>query len=253
MIAGFRPRGKRIRVVNVGCSVARLGRARTVLVRTGRGTRAVSHLGDTFLTGVDRRVHAPLGTVINFSNLLISARSVRRHYRCVGVMRRGGSLLLRLVSSVLSLSGVRTNAFRFACKRASIGVLYRSVIHDSRVGIPRKIRLMFSPRPSSYAIVDSQGQLRRIVSGFIGGTLGFASSNDVRIKCRGGRRNIRFCMDSAKVKVSGRRLARVFRHFIGLGDFVRKAKLKLSVYGDVIRRLNNIVKISSRRKGKSHF
>lgn len=239
--------------MNVGCSVARLGRARTRLVLTHSETRVTNHLGDTFLTGVDRRVHAPLGTVINFSSLLIRTRSVRRQGRCIGVIHGGGRLLLRLVASVLSLSGVRTNAFSFACKSMGIGLLYRGVIHSVRVGIDRKMTLIFSSGLPRCRLVDSHGHLRRMVSGFMGGTVGFASRKDVHMNCRVGKRRLRFCIRSAKVKVSGRRRLRVFRHFIGLGSFIPNAKLKLTVYRDVVRRLNKQVKISSRPNGNSQF
>lgn len=243
-----------MRVVNVGCSVARVGRVRIGLVSTGRGTRRTSRLGDTFLTGVDRRVHAPLGTVINFSKLLIRARSIRRHGRCVNVIRRGGRLLLRLVSSVLSLSGVRTNAFRFAVARIGMGLLYRSVMHDVRKGAARAMELMFSGRLPRYCVVDSHGHLRRIVSGFIGGTTGFASRKAVGMKCRRLRSDeVHFCISSANVKVGRRCQMRVFSHFIGLGSFVRNANLKLSVYQDVVSRLRNRVKIRSRPNGNSYF
>lgn len=81
---------------------------------TGRGTRRSGELGATFLTGVDRRVHAPLGTVIKFSDILIdSSSSPTRGRRCYSVVRGGSSLLLRLVGSVLSVSHVRSKEVGF--------------------------------------------------------------------------------------------------------------------------------------------
>lgn len=60
-------------------------------------------------------------------------------------------------------------------------------------------------------------------------------------------------MASANYNVSGRGLPLVFAHFRGLGSFMRKAKLKLPVYGDVMRQLNNQVRIRSRLKRKDAF
>lgn len=45
----------------------------------------------------------------------------------------------------------------------------------------------------------------------------------------------------------------MFRQFIGLSDFARKLKLKLSLYGVVVRHVRKAVKIRSRIKRKSAF
>lgn len=113
----------RRRVLLAICSVARLGGVRQLLGVRGRGTISTRGLGSTFVTGVDRRVHAPLGTVINFSNLLTSTSSSARGGVCLSVMTRGGSHLLRVIASMLSLSGVRSNDLSFRCSRFSMGSL----------------------------------------------------------------------------------------------------------------------------------
>lgn len=82
---------------------------------TGSETRRSGHLGDTFLTGVDRRVQAPLGSVINFSSMLTMNNDARRRRRsCCRVVGAGSSLLLHLVGSVLSLSHLRTGQIALA-------------------------------------------------------------------------------------------------------------------------------------------
>lgn len=71
--------------------------------------------------------------------------------------------------------------------------------------------------------------------------------------CERASKCLQFCIHSAKVKVPGGGVGAMFSHFIGLGDFIRNAKLNLSVYGDLIRRVNKAVNIRSRRKRNSYF
>lgn len=237
-------------------SVAQLGRIRTRLGLTHRGTRGTSHSGSIFLTGVDRRVHAPLGTVIKFSRLLTSTSASRRGARFLRVIRDGGRVLRRLVTSVLSLSGVRTKALRFIFSSISVGRVVSSLRRRFHVQITRlndKIRVIQRTSRGRCAVRASEGQLTRIMSGFVAGTLGFARRNDVALKFEPCRRNLCFCMGSAKANVPRRGLPRIFRHFIGLGRRGGNAKLKLSVYRAVIHGLKNRVNIRSRRKTNSAF
>lgn len=237
-------------------SVARGLGVRRSLQRTGSGTRRSGELGSTFLTGVDRRVHAPLGTVMKFSSVVYRVSSPTSGRRCVGVVVTGGRLLLRLVSSVLSLSGVRTNAVSFSCSIASVGRLVNGVYRRVRRGSrsPR-IRVSFVRGTPTYIVGASEMHLSRIVVGLVDGTVGFARQKDVSVKCHVDRTGSRVCFfyGSANVNVTTSGLRLIFRHFIGLGTFIGKAKLKLTVYQIVMRHLKKAVNISSGRKRKTYF
>lgn len=243
-----------VSLINSLLLVARHGERRRTLVQTQRGTRRSSQLGSTFLTGVDRRVHAPLGTVMKFSDLLATARGRARHGRFVDVVRAGGRLLLRLMDSVLSLSGVRTGALRFGCRGISLGRLTGSIRGAMQNELRANITLRFIPRMPIYCMRARRGHLSRILVGLLIGTTGFARGNRVVFKCGVHKRRLCFCMGSANVNVSLRGRGGVFRQFAGMGAFVRKAKLKLSVYGGVIAGVGKHVKMRSRkRNGKDAF
>lgn len=114
-------------------SVAERGIVRRRLATTGRGTRRTGQLGSTLVTGVGRRVHAPLGTVMNFTSLLSVVSSRGRRRRCVKLVRDGARRLLQLVGSIVSLSGVRSNI---------VSVINSSMILSSLVG---RVRLACIP------------------------------------------------------------------------------------------------------------
>lgn len=220
---------------------------------TGRGTRASSQLGSTFLTGVDRRVHAPLGTVMNFSQVVTRDASRRRQLNCCRVIRSGGRHLLRLVGRVLSLSGVRSNVIRFAVAPMHLRPLYGRVRSTRVFHYPRKIRLVCRPSSRGVIVSKSGGQVFRIVSGLVNGTFGFAAAKRVDCKCHQRNGCMTFRIASANVNVTPSGISQMFRHFIGIGGFTRNAKLKLSVYGAVVRHLNNGVSIASRINGNAAF
>lgn len=219
-----------------------------------RGIHRTSGLGSTFLTGVDRRVQAPLGTVVKFSGVLTRASSGRRGRRFIGVVGGGDSLLLHLVASVLSFSGVRSNILSCSLSSADLGSVFRRRFRMRTVGVPRGISLVysFSTLPSVF-IRASPGQIARILSGLVSGTIGFARIKDVEFSCHVMRGCMLIRMVSANVKVSPRRRRTVFSHFIGIGSFGRKANLNLAVYGAVVRTLGKAVNISSEPKRNTQF
>lgn len=95
-------------------------RHRRRLVITGRVTRG-TRLGRSFLGGVDRRVHAPLGTVIKFAGMLLNRNSRRvspsRGTDVLRVVGRGGRLLLGLVGSMLRVSHLSSKNLSFSVGR----------------------------------------------------------------------------------------------------------------------------------------
>lgn len=191
---------------------------------------------------------------MNFSKVLTSARRRRRGRRCIDVVRGGGRLLLRLVDSVLSLSGVRTKALRFRCSGMRLGDIVGRLRDMLRLGLGSStIHLRFMPSLSVYPIRVRGGELSRLLVGLVAGTVGFASRKDIHFNCRLRKGRLCFCISSAKYNVPGSGRRDIFKHFIGLGGFTRNAKLKLSVYRALMGRVKNYVNIRSRRNGKTAF
>lgn len=207
------------------------------------GTRGTVHTGDIFLSGVDRRVHAPLGTLSNFSSLLARRKlSSRAHHRYGRIVRRGSRLLLGLVGSIVSLSDLRFNGLRFYVTRRSTMDVYEGIV-SAIGGIGRaRTRLAFAARLRRVPVRASSSHLRRILVGLLVGTAGFAPRNDVILGLRGRASSaMLFAMASANYNVPGSGRTGVFRHFRGLGRGTRNDKLKLSVYRLVVRRVNKRV------------
>lgn len=247
-----------LRLVCVCCHRDRQGeRIRLQLVRRGRQTRRTGGVGSTFLTGVDRRVHAPLGTVINFAGLLRSRGRLasRRGSLFHGAVGGGDGLLLGLVGSVLRLSHVRSKQVSFTFSSYSLGRLLRRVCRARRLLVPSGVHFLGRFRRARLVVRMSHFQFARIVAGFVGGTIGFAAGKRVLLKtiCGGRRGRIRIFIRSAKGNVSRRTRGGIFRHFFGISRFTRNAKLNLSVYRAVTRHLRKQVALSSRRKGNDHF
>lgn len=246
-------------LTNVVRGVRGLMRRRRRLVLTGRVTRG-TRLGRSFLGGVDRRVHAPLGTVINFAGVLtnrstsrVSQRRGRDVLRVVGL---GGRLLLGLVGSVLRVSRLSSNGVSFRVGGCSVARVIGRVCGRRRPLV--RPSLGFGLRLSGSLFLPtgvSHVHFARIVSGFLDGTGGFARGNSVALKygvsVRRGTTYI--CMGSANEKVSRGRLVVVFSHFCGTSRFRRNDKLKLSVYGMVVRELSKHVRMRSRMNVNDYF
>lgn len=156
------------------------------LRRTGRGTRITGRTGDSFLTGVDRRLHAPLGTVLNFARLLTHRPSLAPRRTSLRLVQSDNRRLLSLVGSILSLTGVRTKHVDLC--RGIFGLA-------SLIGGLRRIfqlqtdggQLLFcvGHRRSVPAFIrTSRHGLHRILVGLLGGTVGFARTKRIILRVR---------------------------------------------------------------------
>lgn len=237
----------------------RLYRGGRRLSRTHSRTRTTGGTGDVFLRGVDRRVQAPLGSVINFSRLVaspstgLSRRRERSFYRLV---RRGSSLLLALIKSVLDTTRLRDGECAVGVTPRDYGGLYQRTVAAIRRHGPRNIGLCCASRISSYCRLDaSKRHIYRVLVGFLAGTRGRAARNRVHLRYSLARRPkcIAFSIASANANVPPRCSRAVFRHFRGTSGFKRNANLKLGVYHLVTRQLGKGILLSGRCGRKTEF
>lgn len=138
-------------------------------------------------------------------------------------------------------------------KPADLRGLYERMRSTRVFHVPMNIDLIRRPSSRDLVVRASGGQIFRIVSGLVNGTTGFAGRKDVDCKCGQINSRVIFRIASANANVRPRGIKHIFRHFTGLGGRTRNAKLKLSVYGSVIRQLNKGVAIGSRFKMKAAF
>lgn len=231
---------------------------------TGGHTRRTTHVGSRFLTGVSRRLHAPLGNIVNFAHLALGARLAPARHSRLGAVRHSTGGLLTVVGSILSFSGLRTN-----------GLVLRDVpfpLHDAlsriialltRSSRSGKLRLALGVGDSiPSGIVNSPLQLRRVVAGLIKGTVGFARGNGVSVLMRGHTLDgagirVRIRVQSANVNVPRHSRSHLFRTFQRTSTDVshhrNNAKLKLIVARGLIGRVNNSVSFRDRPGHNSAF
>lgn len=227
-------------------------------------TRTTARTGSTFMSGVSRRVHAPVGSVIKVARIVLhSQRSPERRRFLLGV-RDSKRTLLSVVGSMLSFSGVRSKGVRLILRPCSALSLFRSLglaVRGRVDGYPLRLVCRVS-RAVPYLLCKSTKHVQRMVAGLIDGTVGCARRKRIHfsIRIRGGScSGISLCcrIRSANVKVHGRSrrvLFSSFRHIsLGGGHHVRKANLNLAVSGGFIGVVKKAVNMRDRCKGKDGF
>lgn len=226
-----------------------------------RTTRITDRTGDRFLTVVDRRLQAPLGSVLNLSAIL-DRRIVNSlgsgRLRCLSYVHRDNRRLLTLVDSVLSLSGMRTKRRRLILASITIIPLYRSYVTVIRPEtVTGNLALSYRIRPKTRDYITSSHQLQRVLLGLLSGTIGFARVNRVSLAIRPRKTVLRFTMRSANVNVPSRHQSRLFRPFARLSDSLghrcRNANLNLTLARRLTRLRNNCLAMRSRIRQNDQF
>lgn len=179
-------------------------RSRRRLEGTGGTTRSTDRVGALFVRDVDRRVHAPLGSVMKFSRVLKShCQSSPSAGMCTSVVRTGDRGLLHLIASILRLSSLSGANDVPTSMLAGVGSYYGRDLRDIHESMRRNIGLLFRSRRSRLVIGDGPRHVVRILVGLLRGTTGFAIRNGVALACAivGGRRGVYFTMASAKPNI----------------------------------------------------
>lgn len=178
---GIRTLGHRHRrlTTRIGTHATRLRRLIVRRQRTQTRTRGTDRTGSTFLTTVDRRVHAPLCNVLNATRLLTSGPTLGTRHSSLQTVASSNRSLLAVLGSVLSCSTVRTNngGISIDSRPFRPHPLLRDALRlvDKQIG-NHPVHLTATVTSSvPYTLVNSPQHVHRIVAGLLDGTLHFAS------------------------------------------------------------------------------
>ncbi len=205
---------------------------------------------------VSRSVHTPLGVVGNDTRLTTSAHSEgEQGHRLTGV-KVIDERVLRLLGGLLSICHLGRSGRAYGGMPFDLGSLLRHVTANFS-GIIGGGNVLFLRSFGSASIIlrNSISHVRRVVSGLLAGTIGFARANAVRFGTTCGSNVLSVRMGSANVNVSRSALSHVFHPFRHLSSRTgtRNFKLNLPVAGKLIGLLNNAVSMGDRIKRKDAF
>lgn len=200
-----------------------------------------------------------MGSVVNFANVVLRKLTKplgRRRDGRLSVIHADTHRLLTLMGSILSVSGVRTKRLRithtpFSLRTTVAGIL--TVIRPrTRTGT---LALQITMSPVLKRTITSRHHFRRVLLGLLDGTVGFASSNRITLvtslmSSPRASAALYLHIASAKVNVGPRGLSSLFRPFRRVSTKLThgrsNAKLKLTVYQQLVRLVNNAVATTDR-------
>lgn len=232
---------------------------RRSLRRVTRTTRRTDRSGSVFLTAIDRRLQAPLCNVVNGLSLLRAGRLPGNISQLIATVGGSSDLLLGVVDSVLSFSGVRSRRLGVRPHRFSPHRIVGRVATGCLPLIMHgRLNLCYFVRPSiPITLGNSPVHLRRIVSGLLDGTVGFASANYVILRIHTSNSCLSVHIHSANIKVPTGRIIHLFSPFFrikaNMRQGFRKANLNLTVYRGLVDVVSNSVSMSSRPKVNDRF
>lgn len=236
----------------------------------GSGGRRVRRTRLHFFAGVSRSFEAPLSLVVT----TLSGLQQRNLGRCCcQVLGNGTRHLLGLIGRLVSFEAMRGNVVGLRLRPLSVGRVIGRVT-GSFVSCTRRhgvsFRIVYSAR-LPIAVCTSEGVIRGVIVGLLGGTFGCAPSGKGVLlraenqgsyfasRCGGGFVINRYIssaffvlIDSAKINISRSSVDDIFSEFCGIGAMGAssrlKAKVKLTLIGDLMLLRGNDVSVFDREK-----
>lgn len=196
---------------------------------------------------VSRSVHTPLGIVSNDTSLTVSAhRGGQEGVRLGGVEEIYGRIM-RLLGGLLSICQLgRTGRVQGSIPFSLRRLLRHATTNFSRVVGGGNVLFGYSFGSARIGLCNSTSHVRRVVSGLLAGTIGFARANAVGfgIRCLGKLLIVRVI--SANINVDRRALSHVFHPFRHRASTAgtSKFKLKLPVARKLIGLLSKAVRMA---------
>lgn len=224
--------------IHIGVSRRHRSRINRLTHSFGRVTRRLRRTSGVHLsvvTGIDRRLHAPISTLRTVIRGVTSkiARPAPTGLRNVLARARH---LDSLVTFLLSLDHVRTKTTDLGVRRFGITRFLSRAIRPLRVTSNKRTRSVRVHIDSSVAVRNSRSHLHRLFAGVVTGTLGRSPSGAailIRARRSGSGNAVIAGIIGFNSRVTPSSHSSVFHHFIGNGAKPnarsKNANLNLSV------------------------
>lgn len=254
MVRDFRPEDGIIDMVCVNYDITELKETERKLIAARDKAEELDRLKSAFLANMSHEIRTPLNAIVGFSSLLTETEDMKDRKQYMAIVQENTELLLQLISDILDLSKMESEAFEFVKSDTDVNLLCSEIIRSLRMKVPAGVELVFEECLPGCHVWADKNRLNQVISNFINNALKFTFSGSITLGYyRQTDGYLRFYVRDTGMGIPKNKIKTVFDRFVKLNSFVHGTGLGLSICKSMVEQMGGTIGVESEEGEGSCF
>lgn len=254
MVRDFRPEDGIIDMVCVNYDITELKETERKLIAARDKAEELDRLKSAFLANMSHEIRTPLNAIVGFSSLLTETEDMKDRKQYMAIVQENTELLLQLISDILDLSKMESEAFEFVKSDTDVNLLCSEIIRSLRMKVPAGVELVFEECLPGCHVWADKNRLNQVISNFINNALKFTFSGSITLGYyRQTDGYLRFYVRDTGMGIPKNKIKTVFDRFVKLNSFVHGTGLGLSICKSLVEQMGGTIGVESEEGEGSCF
>lgn len=226
----------------------------TEIVNLKEKAEESNRLKSAFLANMSHEIRTPLNAIIGFSELLCITEDRDEREEYSKIINLNNELLLRLISDILDLSKIESNAIELHVEVFDFNELIHEIYGSFSARVEeKKLKLIEQIPYSSCKVALDKDRIAQIAINFLTNAIKHTSNGYVTLgyECKDG--GIMIFVEDTGLGISKENQGKLFERFEKLDDFTQGTGLGLSICKALVETMNGKIGVDSEEEKGSTF
>ena len=204
------------------------------------------HLKSTFLANMNHEIRTPLNAIVGFSQVLVDEENIECRRQYANIIDNNNELLQRLISDVLDLSKIESNALQLNYTETSLATLMDRIYSSTLLRMPKGVRLELTPEKELMFDTD-KNRLTQIITNLLNNAIKHTKEGFIRFgyEIKEDEKFVRFFVEDTGEGIPEDKLNDIFTRFVQLKEMDRGVGLGLAICKGLVSQMGGTIGVSS--------
>lgn len=197
-----------------------------------------------FLANMNHEIRTPLNAIVGFSQIIAEEdeTEVRREY--AGIIQSNNELLQRLITDVLDISKIESNAMTLNYAACAIPVLMKEIYSVILLRMPPGVTLIQADCPDLVFYTD-RNRLTQILTNLLTNAIKHTEKGMIRFGCEQKNNDLIFFVEDTGKGIPEGQLENIFSRFVQLSEWTKGVGLGLAICKGLVVKMGGSINVTS--------
>lgn len=204
------------------------------------------HLKSAFLANMNHEIRTPLNAIVGFSQVLVDEDDMESRKEYAQIIQDNNELLQRLISDVLDLSKIESNAMQFKYSDTFLPTLMKGIYNSTLLQMPKDIELKLTAS-KDFQFVTDRDRLTQIITNLLNNAIKHTTIGFIHFgyQIDKEKSRIRFFVEDTGEGIPENKLDDIFNRFVQLKDMDKGIGLGLAICKGLVTQMGGTISVSS--------
>lgn len=195
---------------------------------------------------MNHEIRTPLNAIVGFSQVLVDEDDMESRKEYAQIIQDNNELLQRLISDVLDLSKIESNAMQFKYSDTFLPTLMKGIYNSTLLQMPKDIELKLTTS-EDFQFVTDRDRLTQIITNLLNNAIKHTTIGFIHFgyQIDKEKSRIRFFVEDTGEGIPENKLDDIFNRFVQLKDMDRGIGLGLAICKGLVTQMGGTISVSS--------